>query len=197
MIVNKLLALFCSGSLVLAACSVTADLGTSSSGNSSQQDAHVNQVSTTVAQTLGALTQTALFAIPSSTPTPTATATAMPSTLSVSLATDCYTGPNTRFGFVTIIRPGTVVNVVGKDTADNYWIIGVPGYPGSTCWLSGQYASVTGDVGALSSPATPIPSYNYTYGGRYDRDDWCAHSSHWGWSSHGSHHWNDRRWDCR
>jgi len=193
MSVNKLLAVFCVSALVLVACGVTVDLGTSPSGASTPQDPNAVQLSTMVAQTLGALTQSALLTTPTVTPTPTATVTPMPSSLSVSLATDCYTGPNTGYAVVIIIRPGTVVNVVGKDTADNYWVIDVPGYPGTVCWLPGRYASITGDVNALAAPATPIPSYPLY--GRYDPGYWCDHNSHSWWWSHGNHHWDGRDWD--
>ena len=197
---NKLLALFCIGALVIVACSVTVDLGTSPSSTPTQQNTDVNQVPTMIAQTLQAFTQTALFAAPANTSTPTATATAsgtpMPSTLSVSVATNCYTGPNTNYGTVNIIYPGTTVTVVGKDTADNYWIIDVPGYPATTCWLSGRYASVNGDISDLPAPATPpLPSITYNY----DPDDWCAHSSHRGRWMDWQHHrgGGSREWYCR
>ncbi len=199
--VNKLLALFCIGALVMVACSVTVDLGTSPSSTPTQQDSDVNQVSTMVAQTLQAFTQTALFSTPANTSTPTATATAsgtpMPPTLSVSVATNCYAGPNTNYGFVITIRPGTTVTVVGKDTADNYWIIDVPGYPGTVCWLSGQYASVSGDISDLPSPATPAPPpIVYNYNPSY----WCNYSSqskrwtHWSHGTPWPHHWGGRGW---
>jgi hypothetical protein len=201
---NKLLALFCIGAMAMVACSVTVDLGTSPASTPTQQNPDVNQVPTMIAQTLQALTQTALLATPTNTFTPAATATAsgtpMPSTLSVSVATNCYTGPNTNYGLVITIRPGTTVTVVGKDTPDNYWVIDVPGYPGTTCWLSGQYASVSGDISVLPAPAAPaLPSVAYNY----DPRDWCAHSSHrgrwthWSHGTHSSHHWDDRGWYCR
>ena len=197
--VNKLLALSCIGALVMVACSVTVDLGTPPPSAPTQQDTNVNQASTMVAQTLQALTQTALFATPANTAIPTATATAsgalMPPALSVSVATNCYAGPNTNYGFVTTIRPGTTVTVVGKDTPDNYWVINVPGYPGTTCWLSGQYASVSGDVSHLPAPAAPpLASIAYNPG------VWCAYSSHSRWWTHWphgtswSHHWGGGGW---
>ena len=49
--------------------------------------------------------------------------------------------------------------MVGKDTGDNYWIIDVPGYPGTLCWLSGQYATVSGDTIDLPAPATTTILY--------------------------------------
>ena len=160
--IKKLLVLFCILTLVTLACGVTADLGTSPSSTPTNQLTNMDQVSTMVAQTLQALTQEALLATPAYTPTPVATATPtntpVPPTLSVSVATNCYAGPSTSYGFVITIYPGTTVTVVGKDTGDNYWIIDVPGYPGTLCWLSGQYASISGDTSDLSAPATTAAS---------------------------------------
>ncbi len=141
--------------LLILACGVSVDFGT-------QQPSALDQVSTMVASTLQVRTLEALAAAPSATPsptiTPTATNTLLPATLSVSSATDCYAGPSNQYGFVITVRPGTVVTVMGKDTPDNYWIIEVPGYPGTVCWLSGQYAAVSGDTSSLPAPATPLPS---------------------------------------
>ncbi len=98
---------------------------------------------------------------PSSTPTETPTNTPTPPSLSVSAATNCYAGPSNRYGLVYTMRPGITALLIGMDAADSYWIISVPGYPGTVCWLSSQYAQVTGDTGSLPSPATPLAS-NYT-----------------------------------
>jgi len=94
-------------------------------------------------------------------PTATPAEESEPPMLSVSAATNCYIGPNTNYGFVITIYPGETVTVVGRDAGDTFWIIDVPGYPGSICWLSGQYASVTGDIADLPAPVTPLAS-NYT-----------------------------------
>src|SRR5512135_2964769 len=103
--------------------------------------------------------------VPTDTPTDTPIPTATPAQpmLSVSAATNCRTGPSINYSVVYILRPGITVLVVGKDLPDNYWIIAVPGYPGTVCWLWGQYAMLTGDLGSLPPPATPQPSY-YTLG---------------------------------
>lgn len=98
---------------------------------------------------------------PSPTDTPTVRNTPAPPTLSVSAATNCYAGPSNKYGLVYTMRPGIVAIAVGVDLPDSNWIIAVPGYPGTVCWLSSQYAQVTGDVGSLPSPATPLAS-NYT-----------------------------------
>ncbi len=98
---------------------------------------------------------------PSPTPTETPTNTPAPPMLSVSATTNCYAGPRTNYGLVYTLRPGIVALVVGVDLPDSFWIISVPGYPGTVCWLSSQYAMVTGDTSRLPAPATPIIS-NYT-----------------------------------
>jgi hypothetical protein len=193
MAVKKLLAPVLVLALVMIACGVTVDLGTSPAGTPTHQLTSLDQVSTMVAQTLQAFTQEALSATPANTPTPNVTATpintSLPPTLSVSLATDCYAGPSTHYGFVITIHPGTVVTVVGKDVADNYWIIDVPGYPGTVCWLSGQYASVSGDTSILSAPATPQASH-YTLSEPTHVNVSCHWPSAPGpgtpWSGHGS-----------
>ncbi len=159
----RLLITSCILALVVLACSVTFDMGPSGAPTATRQISPLDNVSTMVAQTLAALTQGAPTSTPTRTATPvvTPTNTPLPATLSVSTATDCYAGPSTRYGFVITIRPGTIVTVTGQDIIDNYWIIEVPGYPGTLCWLSGQYASVTGDTRSLPAPATPLAS-NYT-----------------------------------
>jgi len=164
MSIKKLLALFGVLALVTLACGFTVDLSNPASSTPTNQITNMDQVSTMVAQTLQALTQEALLSTPASTPTPAGSATPintpLPPTLSVSVATNCYAGPSTHYGFVITIYPGTIVTVVGKDTADNYWIIDVPGYPGTLCWLSGQYASVSGDTNYLPAPATTVILYS-------------------------------------
>jgi len=146
---------FCILALVSAACSWSVDLGI-------PRPLKPEVVPTLVEQTMQALRQQAATREPTGTPSPTATATPTntpaPSSLSVSTATSCYAGPSSNYGRVITIYPGATVSVIGKDTADNYWIIAVPGYPGSLCWLSGQYAQVTGDTAGLPAPATPLPS---------------------------------------
>ncbi len=156
---RRFLVLFCILASIGLACGMSVDLGIAPSPQPVTQLPREEQASTMVAQTLQALTQAAVP--PTPTATPTVTNTAVPATLSVSVATACYAGPSNKYGFVFTLQPGNTVPVVGKDTPDNYWIIEVPEYPGTICWLSGQYASLTGDTAGLPSPATPRAS-NYT-----------------------------------
>jgi hypothetical protein len=185
---NRFLGLLGILALAVTGCSMTVDTGAPSASSTPTELSVQQQVATGVAQASQALTQQA----PTSTPTPMATATptplALPATLSVSSATNCYAGPSTRYGFVITVRPGTVVTVTGRDTPDNYWIIEVPGYPGSVCWLSGQYASVSGDTANLPAPATPLPSIYTLSEPRGLRVSCTAHD---GSDSHGDRHDGD------
>jgi hypothetical protein len=160
-------ALFGILALAAIACGVSVDLGTQPTTTPLPELSVEQQVSTGVAQALQALTEQAPSATPSPSSTPLATETpvsailSQPPQLSVSVDTNCRDGPSIYYGYVITIRPGTMVTVRGQDPADNYWLIDVPGYPGSVCWLWGEYASVTGNTADLYYPATPV-LVNYT-----------------------------------
>jgi len=95
---------------------------------------------------------------------PPATVNAPPSsnttTVTVSSATNCRTGPGQGYANIYGLPVGQIAEVVGKNTSTNYWIIKIPNGNG-TCWLWGQYATVTGDTSALPTvaiPPTPTPT---------------------------------------
>jgi hypothetical protein len=63
-----------------------------------------------------------------------------------------------------------VAEVVGRNAAGNYWIIRNPNRPGETCWLWGNFATVTGDTSVLPvftpPPApTPVPGFDVDFNG--------------------------------
>jgi hypothetical protein len=98
---------------------------------------------------------------PPPTPTPTGTLTPTPPevTLKVSVDTNCRTGPGKPYNIVTIIRVGKTANVVGRHATADYWVIENPAGEG-TCWVWGEYATLTGQTGSLpiwDPPATPTP----------------------------------------
>lgn len=73
--------------------------------------------------------------------------------LTVNQATNCRSGPSANYEIITSAPAGTKAEIVGKDTADNYWLIKTPNGTG-TCWMSGQYATPSGSYAALPE-ATP------------------------------------------
>jgi hypothetical protein len=76
-------------------------------------------------------------------------------TVTVSQNTNCREGPSQEFNDVGALTPGQTAEVVGKDTFNNYWIIKLPSNPAITCWLWGQYATVTGDTSQVANVPTP------------------------------------------
>jgi hypothetical protein len=99
-------------------------------------------------------------ATPELTSTPEFTPTPTVPTVSVSVNTNCRTGPSTQYDLVGGVNVGQTAVVVGKSTSTGYWIINNLNGSG-TCWLWGQYATVSGNTAGLPEypiPATPTPS---------------------------------------
>jgi len=155
MFTKRIFAFFAAISLiVLAACNFP--VGTPASGNA---------VDTAVAMTLAAqaspsgdtsVTPTSLAtATPASTATSILTPTPSVPMVSVSLATNCRSGPGTVYDLIGQLLVGQTAIVLGRDSTSQYWVIDNPSNPGSTCWLWGQYATVSGDISTL--PVVPVP----------------------------------------
>jgi hypothetical protein len=108
--------------------------------------------------------------VPLETPLPTETGTITPTSTSsvpmvtVSQNTNCRTGPGVVYDLIGALLIGEQAVVVGKYTPGNYWIINNLDAAG-TCWLWGQYATVTGNTAGLpeyTPPPTPTPTYTPT-----------------------------------
>ena len=135
-----------------------------------------NIVATSVAQTLEANGQipptvaSLPSPLPSMTPaipptiafTPTIALSPTPSIpmASVSENTNCRTGPGKVYDYIGAFTVGEKAEVVGKNTASDYWIIKNPDRNGN-CWLWGHYTTVVGNTANLQEyavPPTPTPS---------------------------------------
>jgi len=103
--------------------------------------------------------QAMTLAAPAGTPAPLGKAS--PPQVSVTSVTNCRTGPSTAYDLVFTVNPGQSLDLVGKDSADNYWIVKNP--VGGTCWLWGQYAMTTGDANSLPEyPPPSVPTAKFT-----------------------------------
>jgi hypothetical protein len=99
-------------------------------------------------------------ATPEFTPTPGFTPTPSVPTVTVSVNTNCRSGPGTQYDLLGGVNVGQSAIVVGKSTSTGYWIINNLNGSG-TCWLWGQYATVSGNTAGLPeypTPPTPTPS---------------------------------------
>jgi hypothetical protein len=148
-------------------------------------------VSTAAAQTVVAgLTQNAPLEIFSPTAemtsTPTSTFTPLPPTLtptetqtpipiftptpvfpliSVSVPTNCRSGPGKAYGITGSLLVGKVAEVYGRDPTGNYWYIRNPGAGAQFCWVWGEYATLEGPYQLLpvfTPPPTPTPTMTPT-----------------------------------
>lgn len=115
-------------------------------------------------------------ATPSATlsPTPLFTATPVVPLISVSVATNCRVGPGRVYDRVGALLVGQTAEVIGRNQVSNYWYIREP-TRNVTCWLWGEYATVTGNLAALpvfTPPPTPTPMPAFS--AEYERLETCS-----------------------
>ena len=104
---------------------------------------------------------------PSITPSPTVTYTPTKEVAQgyISKNTNCRIGPGDVYGLIHTFMAGEIVNLVGKDLAENYWFIQDQEQGSINCWLWGKYATPEGntaDLPVFTPPPTPIPVADYT-----------------------------------
>ena len=175
-------------------------------------DTQVAQIvaGTLAAQTMDAInSQAGLTAIAVTTPqsgsTPAQPATLQPATLtpnftptvpmvSVSVNTNCRSGPGVPFSILGVLNVGQSAQVVGQNTLNGYWIVNLSPQ-NVTCWLWNQYASVTGNTSGLplvTPPASPTPAGSFTVaysstqtcsGGTYGLKFVINNNGHQSWES--------------
>jgi hypothetical protein len=161
---NKFLAAGCILILGTSACNLP-----SQAPGTATAEAELAATATAFALTVIAqISETAVTEPPSSTPLPTFTATLSLSptpsvpTVRVSVDTNCRTGPSIVYDRVGGLLVGEEAVVVGKFSGGNYWIINNPDAAG-TCWLWGEYATVSGNTAGLPDyPAPPTPTPTFT-----------------------------------
>ena len=162
MITKKLFPVF----IVLLAATLACNLpaGVTPAATAEPQISITSQVLVEVPVTGATETPTVVPSVTATfTPEPTATITLTPTSavpmVSVSENTNCRTGPGVVYDLVGALVVGQQAVLVGKYTAGNYWIINNSNGSG-TCWLWGQYATVTGNTLGLpeyAPPPTPTP----------------------------------------
>ena len=81
--------------------------------------------------------------------------------VSVSVDTNCRNGPGKIYDWIGALLVGEHAEVVGRSVDGQYWVIKNPDQAG-TCWLWGNYATVTGSTSELAQytpPPTPTPAF--------------------------------------
>jgi hypothetical protein len=119
------------------------------------------RVALSVQQTVAAMvTNTA-----SRTLQPTSTFTPETTRVTVSIETNCRTGPGTAYDVLGVLKPGVSAEVIGRNASSDTWIIRLPSNPAISCWLWGYYSTVTGNIAGLpiyTPPPTPTPALNFS-----------------------------------
>jgi hypothetical protein len=98
---------------------------------------------------------------PSFTPTQTFTLTPTTPMVSVSVNTNCRTGPGDPYDLVDILQVGKPAEAIGRAADGGFWIIRLPDNPNKVCWLWGQYATVSGNgqgLPVVTPPPSPTPA---------------------------------------
>src|SRR5688572_4984092 len=137
--------------IALSACNLP-------SGQSTEEVADLALTVTAQALLLSATPE--FTSTPQFTPTPGLTSTPTIPEVTVSVNTNCRTGPSTQYDNIDSLLVTQKAEVVGKNTQTGYWIIKRLNGSG-TCWLFPQYATVSGNTANLPEypiPPTPTPS---------------------------------------
>ncbi len=97
--------------------------------------------------------------IPTVTPFPTQTLAFTPTSstpmISVSVDTFCRTGPGKDFEKVGILLVGEETEIVGRHATGQYWYVRNPDVGVDFCWMSGEYATITGNTLVLLIQTPP------------------------------------------
>jgi hypothetical protein len=136
-------------SVMLAACNLQINTG------GSTDPAVEHAAATIVAMTMQAAGGPSAKPLTPLSPPVVGTPTTKPT---VSVHTDgakCKSGPGTNFEVIASFSVGTIADLIGKDTADGYWVVKDP-TSGSSCWLQVQDATPAGSYAALPE-LTPQP----------------------------------------
>jgi hypothetical protein len=96
---------------------------------------------TLVAMTFEAATHSAALQPPTLTPAPSSTPAAP--RLYIKNEVQCRSGLGPNFKVLAVLPAGTMVDMVGKYSAQSAWLIQVPGNP-LTCWVMAQDSSPSG-----------------------------------------------------
>ena len=99
-------------------------------------------------------------------PTASLTATTSIPMISVSVDTNCRVGPGKAYDYVGGLFIGQTAEVYGKNPGGDYFYIRLPENPGIYCWVTGQYATLTGNTSVLpvfTPPPTPTPVPNFEF----------------------------------
>jgi hypothetical protein len=164
-----------------AAIRETAQAAPTGSMNTCSEEAQALCKSATPAATASQTPSPTITPPPTDTPTPSitptpiviASPTSIAAMISVSVATNCRSGPGKAYPIEGALLVDEVAQVLGNDPTGDYWYIPNPDEPGNYCWVWGEYATITGFTGnvqMLTPPPTPTATLTPTPSPGFDVD---------------------------
>ena len=116
---------------------------------------------------------------PTLSPTPEFTSTPTIPLVSVSMDTNCRSGPGQVYDYLGGLFVGQTAEVYGKNQNGDFWYIRLPGNSNTFCWLWGQHATIVGSAALLPvytppPTPTPMPSFELSYAGMDSCVGWWA-----------------------
>ncbi len=142
---------------LLYTCLISVAIAGCSSAAQSTPTLSVNDTAATlVSKTFSAATRTAQAAPPTLPPLPKATATLDKPRLYVNTNIQCRTGTRSNFKVVATLPAGTIVDMIGKDSAEGAWLVTIPNST-INCWVQIQDSSPSGSFQMLPE-VTPQPT---------------------------------------
>lgn len=90
------------------------------------------------------------------------TATPAPLNLSMTVAwvdigVNCRSGPDTSYASLILLQGGEVLEPLGRDETNTFFVVSVPGKEIAACWIVQSLVDLDGDAGALPV-LTPSPA---------------------------------------
>jgi len=102
---------------------------------------------------------------PSQTATMIFTDTPLIPQISVSVSTNCRSGPGKIYQMEGALLVGETAQIYGREPTGRYWYIRNPDSSSGYCWVWGEYATITGSTAFLpvyTPPPTPTPTQTPT-----------------------------------
>lgn len=106
-------------------------------------------------------------------PQPIFTNTPVVPLMSVSVPTNCRSGPGKVYDLQGALLVGETAEVYGRDPTNQYWFIRNPDSGADFCWAWGEYATISGSTAllpVLTPPPSPTPTMTPTPSPSFELD---------------------------
>ena len=113
---------------------------------------------------------------PAFTSTPALTSTPVFPYVTLSVGTNCRTGPDKVYTLIDTFLPGQTIEVLGRSPGGEYWYVRSPNNQAVFCWMWGAYASGgnLNGVAVFTPPPSPTPAPAPNFDLSYTKMETCG-----------------------